>query len=156
MTTQKQAPLNVEGVDSAMKIAKLLQKLITCLTQETLALQSHNRDIASKMALEKTVLMNNYKTLQDNVFQKPAVLENLDADVKAHLKAVTKEFETALKDNVVAIYAGRNAVNRLITRIIKKARDSVSHTPKSYNSKGHMTDSDLKTSMTPTKLNEIY
>lgn len=158
MTTSNdtQPKLNVDGADSALKITKILKKLITCLTQETLALQGHNRDIAAKMAQEKTILMHNYKTLQNNVLENPETLKNLDPDVRAHLKEVTKEFEVALKDNVVAIYSGRNAVSRLINRIIKKARDSVSTTPKSYNASGCMVNNDTKASMMPTKLNETH
>lgn len=157
MTTKAQAPkLNTDGADSALKISKILKRLITCLTQETMALKSHNRDVAKKMAQEKTILMNNYKTLQNNVLQNPDMLKNLDPDIKSHLKEITTEFETVLKDNVVAIYAGRNAVTRLINRIVKKARDSVSTNPKSYNANGHITNSDGKASIMPTKLNETY
>ena len=148
--------LNTDGADVALKISKILKKLITCLTQETLALQSHNRDIANKMNQEKTLLMHNYKSIQAHLAETPELFKNSDSDVKKHLQDITAEFETVLDDNVMAIQSGRNAVSRLIKRIIKKARQAASTSPQAYDANGYTIADNIKAPMMPTKLNETF
>ncbi len=153
--TQIDKPVT-EGADVALKISKLLKKLIECLTQETLALQSHNRTVAERMSQEKSVLMHNYKTIQKELSANPDLFQNLDKDVKAHLKGITTEFEIVLNDNIMAIQSGKNAVTRLIGRILDKAREAATLNPKSYNANGRIIENNTKSTMTPTKLNETY
>ena len=144
------------NADTALKLVKILQKLMQCMSQETLAVQNHNRDIAAKMSQEKTLLMHNYKSIQGELTSYPRLFDNLDDDIKKHLKDVIKEFEFVLKENMRAIDAGRGAVKRLIDRILKKARQAASLNPKAYNAQGHLVDNDMKHGIVPTKLNETY
>lgn len=146
--------LNINGASLALKTEKLLKKLIHVLSQETLAMQSHNRSIANNMAQEKTQLLANYKSIQEQLKENPEILRQADEDVRTHLKEVMAEFEIILCDNIRAIQSGRNAVRRIMNRILTKARDSVEHTTKLYNSSGKMIKTSTHSTMTPVKINE--
>jgi len=148
--------LNINGADLALKLERLLKRLITCMTQETLAMQCHNHEVSGKMAQEKTMLMNNYRNLHKDLLANPDIIRNADTDIQNHLKTIIAEFEVVLCDNIKAVYSGRNAVGRLINRILQKARDTASPSHKHYNAKGQMVDGDLKSGMTPVRINDIY
>lgn len=147
---------NTNGADMALKVSKLLKSLITCLTQETLAIQSHNRAVAEKMNQEKTRLMHSYTALKDQLESNPKMFENLDQDIKAHLKDISKEFEVVLKENMMAVVVGKKAVSRLIGRILEKVREAASVNNKSYNNAGKMNETALSNKIIPTTLNETF
>lgn len=155
-TTAPKRAVHLEGADMALKITRLLENLITCLTQETLAIQSHNRGVAEKMNQEKTHMMHSYKNLHTELSQKPDIFKNLDPDIKSHLQKLTAEFEIALKDNITAIIAGRGAATRLIERILNRVREATSTNTKSYNNAGKMVEQKSSRTIMPTKLNETY
>jgi len=147
---------NSDGADMALKVSKLFKKLITCLSQETLALQSHNRAVAEKMNQEKTRLMHSYKAVQGELKDNPTLFKNLDTDIKKHLQELSKEFETVLKDNMLAVVVGKKAVTRLIDRILEKVREASSMNTKSYNNSGRINESRMSNKIIPTTLNETY
>lgn len=157
MTTENtNKQVSVNGADFALRTSKLLKKLITCMTQETLAIQSYNRSVAEEMNQEKTLLMHNYQSVRSELEANPEIFKNLDADLKKHLQEITTEFEAVLKDNMMAITTGKKAVSRLITRILDKVRKTTINAPKSYNANGVVVDSASQSTMVPTKLNETY
>jgi len=149
-------PLKTEGADKALNIQKVLKRLIECLSQETLALKSNNRALAIKMAEEKARLTHDYREIQNNFQKDPEAFQKLDKGVQAHLKSLIAEFETILTDNVQAIQSGRNAVNRLIDRILTRARDmATTHT--TYNADGQVnTHKASRSATTPIQISEKF
>ena len=156
MTDANSKPINTKGADIAYKFERLMKKLIQCMTQETLALQSHNRNLATTMAEEKARLLHNYRDLQAELLTNPDILKDIDDDIRNHLKTMAAEFEYVMKDNIQAIQSGRNAVGRLINRILQKAREAAAASHKYYDSKGQMVEASTKKSMIPTKFSETF
>ena len=147
---------NTRGADTALKIQKLLKSLIECMSQETLALKSHNRDVAGKMSEEKTRLLLTYQNIASELHKNPDVLKQADADIQKQLISLMGEFETVLKDNMTAIQAGKGAVSRLINRLLTKAREAVGSTGRHYNAKGQLVEHRHRGPINPSQLNEVY
>lgn len=156
MTKETEPKINTKGADVAYKFERLMKKLIQCMTQETLALQAHNRHLATSMAEEKARLLHNYRDLHAELLTHPDILKDVDTDIRKHLKTMAAEFEYVMKDNIQAIQSGRHAVGRLINRILQKAREAALASHKYYNAKGEMVEPGMKKSMTPTKFSETY
>jgi hypothetical protein len=149
-----QTPLNTKGADVALSVERVLSKLTICLNQETEAVIQNNRAAAHALQEEKIKLMEEYRSLSENLERDQSILESLDKDVRAHLKTISSEFQIALKENAIAIKAAHNAVGRLMDRIMTTARRAVMDGQQQYNAKGALTGGMSKGALIPTKLNE--
>jgi hypothetical protein len=149
--------LNISGADFAFRLEKLIRKLMECIIQETLAIKSHDRNIAELMRQEKSLLLFNYQSMIIELERTPNILRELDSDLKEHLQKTIYDFEAVMVDNIKTIQAGKNSVGRLIARILDKARIATSTAPKAYNNFGLIAQGhSMRAPATPTKLNETY
>jgi hypothetical protein len=154
---QNDATNNIRGTDIASKTERLLKRLIHVMGQENLALESYNTQVAEEMAQEKTLLIGNYRALIKELKQDPEAFNRLDDDAREKLKQLTVDFENAMRENARAVYGRRQAVKKLLDRILAKARDIAGSSVKSYNAKGKMNvQTSSKTSSLSTHLNETY
>ncbi len=154
--TQQSSQAKLKGTDIVSKTETLLRKLIHVMGQENLALQAHDRQLAEEMAQEKTLLIENYRALIKDLKKEPEALKNINADAKAHVQELIKEFDTAMRENAKAVYARRYAVKKILERILNKARQVSGGSHKSYNQQGKMNDLSSKSKFIPTQLNETY
>ena len=139
MTKDKLDPQRSADVMAA-KIKTLLADLTQCMTQETMAVQSNNQAVFGQMSQEKLRLLTNYQSIARELEQNPTLLKQLDDDAREHLKAILAEFDGVLQDNLTSIQAGKNAIGRVITRLLKKAREAATSKTRSYNEKGEMVE----------------
>lgn len=146
--------LNTKGADMSLSIERILTNLTVCLNQETEAVLQNNRDAASALQEEKIRLMQQYKGLSEKLEKNPDILDQIDPNVRTHLKTISADFQDALKNNLRAIKSAHDAVNRLIDRIMTTARRTLSEDTQKYDAKGALVGAGYNGSMTPTKLNE--
>lgn len=154
MTTQTHTPLSTKGADLALSVERVLSKLTICLNQETEAVLQNNRDAAALLQEEKLQLLERYKGLSETLERDSTQLDGLDDHVRAHLKGVSADFQTALKNNLKAIKSAHNAVTRLMDRIMTTARRVVTQDQQTYNAYGSFANNGANGTMTPTKLNQ--
>ena len=147
--------LNTRGADTAISIEKILTKLTVCLNQETEAVTQNNRDAANALQDQKINLMEQYRSLSESLERDKTILDSLDESIRKHLRKIGDEFQTALKDNAMAVKAAHNAVTRLMDRIMTTARRTVMEGQQQYNSKGAFSGGHgSHNGVTPTQINE--
>jgi vancomycin resistance protein YoaR len=123
---------------------------------ETKAVLKNDKEAMAALQANKMTLMERYKSLSEGLERDKSALDQLDDDVRKHLKDVSAKFQTAMQDNLKAIKSAHNAVNRLMDRIMTTARRAVMQGQQQYNSKGAFAGEHNKLSMTPTKVNQEY
>ena len=143
-----------ENDHMSAQIIGLLTQLIRCLDAETAALQENNRDKAALRSREKILLLQNYEAISRGLQKKPDMLMDLDSSVKLHLKEKILHFERSLNANTNTVSTSKNAVNRLINRIMDRARDAIKSPLQPYNNKGQIMARKSGSSMMPVKLSE--
>lgn len=158
--TRDKIDSKLSATNTAAKIESLVAELTKCMTQETLAIQSSNQEIASKMSQEKSRLLTTYQMIEKELQQKPEMFNSLDDDYRQYLKGLLSDFDTVMKDNLATIHAGKKAISRVIHRLLKKARETASVQAKSYNAKGEIVEKSYGTAPVSKKikgqLNEQY
>jgi hypothetical protein len=148
--------IKTRGADTALKIQKLLKALIECMEAETTALRDSDQKKAIKISAEKIHLAQTYKAIALELRANPTLLKDADGDIKAQLFDLIKKFDSSLKDNRTVIETGKNAVSRIINRLLTKAREAADRGTKNYNAKGRLIEQKMTTMAMPTHLNDVY
>jgi|GEM_PF-2228147 len=154
MTTHDlNTPLNTQGADIAMAIERILTQLTQCLNTETEAVKANNTQTLIVLQSEKMALLEQYQGMSERLRKDGDALNNLDSDIRAHLKSVSATFQEAISKNLQALQSGHDAITRLLDRIMETARKTMLQDRQKYNAKGALADNS-KGSNVPTKLNE--
>lgn len=108
---------------SAMDLAKILRRLVQILEQETHHLRA--MDPASLRALqqEKSVLTAAYDSMLAQLRAQPALLQGLSADLREEIMQATGEFQRRLTENARALYAVKEANERLFKAVVQAVED---------------------------------
>lgn len=111
------------------------------LELETAALKASDFPVFESLQQDKVVLAQNY---QDSIlaFEEDLdILPKLDDATKDKLRHAHARFTVAADDNQSALLASKNVSERIVTRIMEAARQTVSEGP-AYNAGGHTNISD--------------
>lgn len=145
--------LNTKGAELALSIERILTRLTDCLNRETEAVKSSDTRAVTALQEEKLSLMEQYQSLSERLNRENGSLNDLDTNIREHLRAVSTAFQDALTRNLIALQAGHQAVTRLMDRIMTTARRTIMQDQQKYNAKGALADAPGGITI-PTKLNE--
>jgi Fe-S cluster assembly scaffold protein SufB len=132
----------------------LLAQLTECLNSETDALNANNRDKAAIKGKEKILLLQNYEVIAKDLKKDPNLLQDLDEGLKNHLNDKIQLFEEALKNNSTKVLSSKDAVQRLISRIMDRARETLKSPLQPYDATGQITSGKGSISGMPARLSE--
>jgi len=154
MTIEKKNNMDKDPNILISQFIQLLNQLMECLDAESEALQVNNRNRAALKSREKALLLQNYEVISMDLKNNPGIMDAIHVDLKNNFIEKVLQFEKSLKVNSDVVLMAKKAVNKLIVRIMGRARDALKSPHQPYNNKGQIAASYQNHSMTPIRLSE--
>lgn len=127
-----------DTTQQALDLMKVLTRLIEVLQQEIQTL--HEMDPSGIQALQqdKIVLTAAYEAMLGQLRSSPDSLRNLPGELREQVMQVTKRFQDTLTDNARALFAVKEANDRLFNAVAKAVEEQRSH-GNTYSARGALT-----------------
>ena len=117
------APTTVAPATQATDLLKVLGRLIEVLRQEIQMLKRMDPSGIQNLQQDKIVLTAAYDSLLSRFRESPDMLKSLAPELRDQIMALTTEFQTALTDNARALFAVKEANDRLFKAIVQAVED---------------------------------
>ncbi len=118
------SPASLPMIDAMPSIRDLISiagKLIVLLREETSALRSFTLAHVETVAVDKAKLIEAYAAMAARFRKDPETLRAVTVAVQAELRDVLENFESAARENELALVAARDANERVLRAIVDAA-----------------------------------
>ena len=122
-TPISQTPVSQNPASQAADLLKVLGRLIEVLRQEIQMLKRMDPSGIQNLQQDKLVLTAAYDSLLSRLRERPDTLKSLAPELREQIMALTTEFQTALTDNARALFAVKEANDRLFKAIVQAVED---------------------------------
>ena len=107
----------------ATDLLKILNRLIEVLRQEIHMLKQMDPSGMQGLQQDKIVLTAAYESMLAQLKQRPETLKSLPAELREQIMALTGEFQNTLTENARALFAVKEANDRLFKAIVLAVED---------------------------------
>lgn len=126
-----------ESTRQALDLMKVLTRLIEVLQQEIATLHDMDPSGIQQLQQDKIVLTAAYESLLGQLRGEPEALRNLPQELREQVMQVTRDFQDTLTENARALYAVKEANDRLFNAVAKALEEQRSH-GSAYSSRGSL------------------
>lgn len=102
----------------AVELLRVLDRLIQVLRQEIAMLHRMDPSAMQTLQHDKIILTAAYESLLAGLNKEPSALRSLPDELRQRIMHVTSDFQTTLTDNARALFAVKEANERLFKAII--------------------------------------
>ena len=126
-----------ESTRQALDLMKVLTRLIEVLQQEIATLHDMDPSGIQQLQQDKIVLTAAYESLLGQLRGEPEALRNLPQELREQVMQVTRDFQDTLTENARALYAVKEANDRLFNAVAKAVEEQRGH-GSAYSSRGSL------------------
>ena len=112
-----------DSMAQATDLLTVLGRLIEVLRQEIEMLKRMDPNAIQNLQQDKIVLTAAYDSLLSRLRENPDTLKSLAPDLREQIMALTTEFQNALTENARALFAVKEANDRLFKAIVQAVED---------------------------------
>ena len=127
-----------EATAKAGELLKVLSRLIDVLREETRLLREMDPRAMQALQQEKIVLIGAYESMLKRLTENPGELDDPDGSLRRRIMNASTDFQNTLTENARALYAVKEANERLFKAVIQAVEDSREQ-PSGYSAAGALT-----------------
>lgn len=113
---------------SATDLINVLRRLVQILDEETKHLRAMDPAALRKVQQEKSVLTAAYDAMLTQLRAQPTLLQGLPAELREEVMQATGAFQRRLTENARALYAVKEANERLFKAVVQAVEDKHNET----------------------------